>query len=159
MYCTSSWSFPGWYEKFIADVAANPSAFGAADREEALRDAVRLALDDQIRAGLDRITDGEMQLNALGEMVDRIWGGLAQYYPHITMDQFVVMPNHFHLLITPAYEIPLEKVIQYIKGGFSFRAKKELEFRPAIWQESFTNHRIRDADDTQIIARTLLKIR
>jgi len=57
------------------------------------------------------------------------------------LHEFVVMPNHFHLLITPAY------VIQYIKGGFSFRAKKELEFRPAIWQESFTNHRIRDADD------------
>ncbi|CAN5705869.1 methionine synthase [soil metagenome] len=56
-----SWSFPGWYEKFIADVAAHPEAFGLADREEALRDAVRLVVDDQLRAGLDRITDGEMQ--------------------------------------------------------------------------------------------------
>jgi 5-methyltetrahydropteroyltriglutamate--homocysteine methyltransferase len=56
-----SWSFPGWYEKFIADVAGNPAAFGPVDREEALRDAVRLAVDDQLRAGLDRITDGEMQ--------------------------------------------------------------------------------------------------
>jgi len=56
-----SWSFPGWYEKFIADVAANPEHFGPWDREEALRDAVRLAIDDQLRAGLDRITDGEMQ--------------------------------------------------------------------------------------------------
>ncbi len=56
-----SWSFPGWYEKFIADVAAAPDAFGPADREEALRDAVRLAIDDQLRAGLDRITDGEMR--------------------------------------------------------------------------------------------------
>jgi len=56
-----SWSFPGWYEKFIADAAAEPERFGPVDREEALRDAVRLAIDDQIRAGLDRITDGEMQ--------------------------------------------------------------------------------------------------
>src|SRR5688572_21013914 len=56
-----SWSFPGWYEKFIADVAGHPGAFGPVDREEALRDAVRLAVDDQLRAGLDRITDGEMQ--------------------------------------------------------------------------------------------------
>src|SRR4051794_11724964 len=55
-----SWSFPGWYEKFIADVAAQPERFGPVDREEALRDAVRLAVDDQLRAGLDRITDGEM---------------------------------------------------------------------------------------------------
>jgi 5-methyltetrahydropteroyltriglutamate--homocysteine methyltransferase len=55
-----SWSFPGWYEKFIADVATHPHLFGAVDREEALRDAVRLAIDDQARVGLDRITDGEM---------------------------------------------------------------------------------------------------
>jgi len=55
-----SWSFPGWYEKFVADVAATPERFGPIDREEALRDAVRLAIDDQLRAGLERITDGEM---------------------------------------------------------------------------------------------------
>ncbi len=55
-----SWSFPGWYESFIADVADRPERFGPADREEAVRDAVRLAVDDQIAAGLDRITDGEI---------------------------------------------------------------------------------------------------
>jgi 5-methyltetrahydropteroyltriglutamate--homocysteine methyltransferase len=55
-----SWSFPGWYETFIADVEADPGRFGPADREEGVRDAVRLAVDDQLRAGLDRITDGEM---------------------------------------------------------------------------------------------------
>ncbi len=55
-----SWSFPGWYESFIADVAERPHRFGPADREEAVRDAVRLAVDDQIAAGLDRISDGEM---------------------------------------------------------------------------------------------------
>lgn len=56
-----SWSFPGWYERFIADVSAHPSDFGQADREEALLDAVRVVVDDQVRAGIDRITDGEMQ--------------------------------------------------------------------------------------------------
>ena len=40
---------------------AEPERFGPADRDEAVRDAVRLAIDDQFRAGLDRITDGEMQ--------------------------------------------------------------------------------------------------
>jgi 5-methyltetrahydropteroyltriglutamate--homocysteine methyltransferase len=56
-----SWSFPGWFERFIADARAQPELFGTADREEAVRDAVRLAIDDQTKAGLDRITDGEMQ--------------------------------------------------------------------------------------------------
>jgi 5-methyltetrahydropteroyltriglutamate--homocysteine methyltransferase len=56
-----SWAFPGWYAKFCEDVASQPERFGIDDREEALRDAVRLAVDDQLQAGADLITDGEMQ--------------------------------------------------------------------------------------------------
>lgn len=56
-----SWSFPGWYAKFCDDVAGHPERYGADDRAEAVRDAVRLAVDDQLRAGADLITDGEMQ--------------------------------------------------------------------------------------------------
>jgi 5-methyltetrahydropteroyltriglutamate--homocysteine methyltransferase len=55
-----SWSFPGWYVKFCEDAESDPDLFGPHDREEALLDAVRLAVDDQIRAGADLITDGEM---------------------------------------------------------------------------------------------------
>jgi 5-methyltetrahydropteroyltriglutamate--homocysteine methyltransferase len=56
-----SWSFPGWYAKFQDDVARHPELFGPEDRDESVRDAVRLAIDDQLRAGADLITDGEMQ--------------------------------------------------------------------------------------------------
>src|SRR5438034_8685780 len=56
-----SWSFPGWYAKFCDDAAMTPQLFGNDDREEAVRDAVRLAIDDQLRTGADLITDGEMQ--------------------------------------------------------------------------------------------------
>ena len=45
-------SFPVGYEKSLADVAAMPDRVGPIDREEALRDAVLLAIDDQLRAGL-----------------------------------------------------------------------------------------------------------
>jgi len=43
------------------------------------------------------------------------------------LHDFVVMPDHFHLLITPI--VTLERAMQLIKGGFSFRAKRELGFR------------------------------
>ena len=56
-----SWAFPGWYGKFCDDVAARPELFGADDRAEAVRDAVRLAIDDQLQAGADIISDGEMR--------------------------------------------------------------------------------------------------
>jgi putative transposase len=59
------------------------------------------------------------------------------------LHEFVIMPDHLHLLITPAPEISLERAMQFIKGGFSFRLKS----RFSVWQASFTNHRIRDLED------------
>jgi 5-methyltetrahydropteroyltriglutamate--homocysteine methyltransferase len=56
-----SWSFPGWYAYFCEQVRLRPEEFGAEDREEAVRDAVRLAVEDQLRAGAELITDGEMR--------------------------------------------------------------------------------------------------
>lgn len=60
------------------------------------------------------------------------------------LHDFVVMPNHFHLLITPRAPVTLEKAIQFIKGGFSYRARKELGFQGEIWQTSFHDRRVRD---------------
>jgi putative transposase len=63
------------------------------------------------------------------------------------LHEFVIMPDHLHLLITPAEEVSLEKAVQFIKGGFSFRVKKELGFRDEVWQQSFTEHRVKDKAD------------
>jgi putative transposase len=56
------------------------------------------------------------------------------------------MPDHVHLILTPN-DISLERVVQFIKGGFSFRATRELNSVAEIWQPGFTDHRIRDAED------------
>jgi len=58
---------------------------------------------------------------------------------------FVVMPDHIHVLLTP--KTSLEKAVQFIKGGFSYRAKKELGSSMEVWQKGFSDHRIRDAED------------
>ena len=53
-------AFPGWYAYFQDQTKANPERFGPADLQEAWEDAVRLALEDQVRAGIELVTDGEM---------------------------------------------------------------------------------------------------
>jgi putative transposase len=63
---------------------------------------------------------------------------LKKYLLH----EFVVMPDHIHLLLTPAPEISLERAMQFVKGGFSFR----LHARGSVWQPSFTNHRVQDLE-------------
>ncbi len=51
------------------------------------------------------------------------------------LHEFVVMPDHIHLLFTPAPEISVELAVQFIKGGFSYRLQKADKIQ--IWQESF----------------------
>ena len=58
------------------------------------------------------------------------------------LHEFVITPDHFHLLLTPT--LTLERALQLIKGGFSFRAKKELGFGGKIWEKSFYDRRVRD---------------
>ena len=64
------------------------------------------------------------------------------------LHEYVLMPDHFHVLITP--EETIERAVQFIKGGFSFRAKKELGSSREIWQRGFSDHRIRDFEDFEI---------
>jgi putative transposase len=61
------------------------------------------------------------------------------------LHEFVIMPDHIHLLLTP--KTSLEKAVQFIKGGFSCRAKKELGSNLEVWQKGFSDHRVRDAED------------
>ena len=56
-----SWAFPGWYARFCQEAVEQPTLFGPVDRAEAVQDAVRLAIADQLEAGADIISDGEMQ--------------------------------------------------------------------------------------------------
>jgi putative transposase len=64
------------------------------------------------------------------------------------LHEFVVMPDHIHVLLTP--KTSLEKAAQFIKGGFSYRAKKELGSNLEVWPKGFSDHRIRDASHYQI---------
>ena len=61
------------------------------------------------------------------------------------LHEFVLMPDHFHLLISPLKA--LENALQLVKGGFSFRARKELGSNAEIWQRGFSDHRIRSCED------------
>jgi len=45
---------------FQDQVKAYPERFGPVDLQEALEDARRLALEDQVKAGIELVTDGEM---------------------------------------------------------------------------------------------------
>src|SRR5580692_3628808 len=57
---------------------------------------------------------------------------------------FVVMPDHVHVLITPATNESTAKCVQYIKG-YSFAVRQQSAGE--IWHSGYHEHRVRDTDD------------
>ena len=45
------------------------------------------------------VRDGDMVLNAAGDMVQRVWDQIPQFYDGIDTDHFQIMPNHIHGII------------------------------------------------------------
>ena len=63
-----------------------------------------------------------------------------------TLHDFVIMPDHIHLLLTTSAGVTLEKAMQFIKGGFSFRLQHESGYAGEVWQRGFSDHRVHDPD-------------
>jgi len=59
---------------------------------------------------------------------------------------FVVMPDHVHLLITVNADMSIERAVQFIKGGFSYWLKKELGYSGEVWQRGFSEVRVNDRE-------------
>jgi putative transposase len=67
--------------------------------------------------------------------------------------EFVVMPDHLHVLIAVDTQMTIERAVQFIKGGFSFRARRELGIQAPVWQKGFCEVRIRDAEAYEQVCR------
>jgi len=66
------------------------------------------------------------------------------------LHDFVIMPDHLHLLLTVHENTTIEKAMQFIKGRFSFRLKREFQYLGEVWQSGFSETR---ADDEESFLR------
>jgi putative transposase len=58
---------------------------------------------------------------------------------------FVVMPDHLHVLLSVGGDTTIEKAMQLIKGRFSYRLKHECGYLGEVWQVGFSESRADDA--------------
>ena len=56
----------------------------------------------------------------------------------MTVHDFVIMPDHVHLLLTVEDGMTIEKAMQLIKGRFSHRLTKEFGHLGEVWQRGFS---------------------
>ncbi|MGA7887682.1 MAG: transposase [Acidobacteriaceae bacterium] len=81
------------------------------------------------------------QVDRNAELLVDVLRSCARRFP---IHDFVVMPDHVHLLLSVDGDLSIEKAVQYIKGGFSYRVRKELGYAGEVWQRGFSEVRVND---------------
>ncbi|MEK7333375.1 MAG: transposase [Nitrospirota bacterium] len=50
------------------------------------------------------IADGKMQVNEYGQVVNNFWDLISGHFRDVTLDKFVIMPNHIHGIVAIFYD-------------------------------------------------------
>ena len=105
------------------------------------------------------VADGAVQLNDAGRLVGDSWEWLAARYPYVTLDEYVVMPNHLHGIIAVANQcrggsrtaqtLPRRQPLGRMIGAFKTVSTKRLNLTRKtpgrkVWQRNYYERVIRN---------------
>jgi len=129
------------------------------------------------------VVDGEMVLNDAGRVVESVWNDLPNHYPNVELDEFVIMPNHFHGIVMiidnvhdvraihelPLHELPLRMtqkqrrnmLLPKIIGRFKMLSSKRInQLRNTsgtkLWQRNYYEHIVRNQNDLNRIQQYIV---
>ncbi len=80
-----------------------------------------------------RLLQSERNANLL---IDVLRSLVAEH--RFQLHDFVIMPDHVHLLLTVEDELTIEKAMQLVKGRFSHRLSHEFAYKGEVWQRGFS---------------------
>ena len=109
------------------------------------------------------IVDRKMNLNGAGRMVEKCWNDIPVHFPHVELDEFVVMPNHVHGILSiietvgvgakdfsplPSQQRPgtsktIGSIIRGFKIGVTVWMRKHTPIHD-VWQRNYYEHIIRN---------------
>ncbi len=118
------------------------------------------------RLAFGRIENGVMRLNPFGVIVRECWLAIPQHFPPVELDEFELMPNHFHGILFIDGEAPPmpeeeDRLRQFgqpqpgslgtMVGSFKSTVSREIGRRRGcktkVWQRGFYDHIIRNDRD------------
>jgi putative transposase len=62
------------------------------------------------------------------------------------LHDFVIMPDHVHLLIELDADTTIEKTMQFVKGRFSRRIGLEFNYQGDVWQRGYSEEQVTTKD-------------
>ena len=148
------------------------------DPEKHHRHSIRLKGYDYSQAGAYYVTicthkkeclfgnvvDGKMELTRIGTIAGECWKAIPKHFPNVTLDVFVVMPNHVHGVVMirrdTACRVPtmgefskpvpgsLPTVIRSYKSAVTKRINElRNTLSSRVWQPNYYEHVIRGEAD------------
>ena len=106
---------------------------------------------------LAEIFEGSLRLNDMGAMMGRCWHDIPNHFPHMTLDAYVIMPNHIHGIIIIEESIKKDECYSPLHGtsktigsavrGFKIGVTQWVRKNTAlhdIWQRNYYEHIIRN---------------
>jgi REP element-mobilizing transposase RayT len=104
------------------------------------------------------VLDGQMRLNDAGRLIQAAWESLPEYYPHVVLDVWVVMPNHFHGVIIlvgaglkPAQTENRHGLPEIVRAMKTFSSRRINEMRGTsgvpVWQRNYFERVIRNDNE------------
>lgn len=91
-----------------------------------------------------------VHLTAFGMIVEKYIHGIGHTYPNVTVDKYVIMPNHVHLLLfidsnENKQENRQNEIIPFLISTLKRMTNKEAETN--LWQRGYFDHVIRNKQD------------
>jgi len=122
------------------------------------------------------IENGSIQLSTIGPLVQQCWLDIPGHHPFAALDEYIVMPNHFHgiawlsiqALQTAAIKANTTPAAGFLKDSLSAvvasfksavtRTCNRLRDKPgrSFWQRSFYDHVIRDDAELRVIRQYII---
>ena len=102
------------------------------------------------------IKNGELKLNDVGKMIKKCWEQMTILFPVLSINEFVVMPDHFHAIVDISLNSD-QVLLSRIIGSFKSITTNEyihgvndgtwMPFDKRLWQRNYYEHIIRDIFD------------
>lgn len=116
------------------------------------------------------IQNEEMVLNPSGQMISQVTYALVDRHPQVTLDSFVVMPNHVHLLIGLNLDIHLEEpILSLVDAVHWWKTQTTIRYIASVktcdwprfdkhlWQEGYHDHIVRNDGDFEALQKYVLE--
>jgi REP-associated tyrosine transposase len=115
---------------------------------------------------LGTVQGEHVDLSPTGKVVRESWYSLPERFPRIVLDEFIIMPNHLHAILSfvgeglapPSSGCSLPSVIGAFKSISTIRINRLLKrANQPLWQRSYYDHIIRNGDDMKNAQRYILE--